>query len=195
MKKSLAATIGAALLACGTAHAASVGSGVLSTQIVNNGSTAPVAGKFAKLTVSSGVNTATLATTADINNPGIYRIAMPAAANGSTGPGTTGVVELAITGTVYATFDGTPTAGHYVQLSSTSNGAEYQAGSDDFRPCMASSVVYGVHIMRSSMPLFMVTVVGGGPVTSKWILPVDCAPWGMVAALMLVGLATCHSTR
>ncbi len=31
------------------------------------------------------------------------------------------------------------------------------------------------------MPLFVVTVVAGGPVTSKWILPVDCVPWGMVA--------------
>ncbi len=56
-------------------------------------------------------------------------------------------------------------------------------------------VVYGVQIMRSSMPLFMVTVVGNGPVTSKWILPVDWAPSGMVAPLMLAGLATCHSTR
>lgn len=30
-----------------------------------------------------------------------------------------------------------------------------------------AGVVYGVQIMRSSMPLFIVTVVGGGPVTSK----------------------------
>lgn len=45
------------------------------------------------------------------------------------------------------------------------------------------------------MPLFIVTVVGDGPVTSKWILPVDCAPSGMVAPLMLVGLEMNHSTR
>ena len=60
---------------------------------------------------------------------------------------------------------------------------------------LGCGVVYGVQIMRSSMPLFIVMVVGDGPVTSKWILPVDCAPSRMVAPLILVGLATCHSTR
>lgn len=54
---------------------------------------------------------------------------------------------------------------------------------------------YGVQIIRSCMPLFMVTVFGAGPVTSKWILPVDCAPCGIDAPLMLIGLATSHSTR
>lgn len=54
---------------------------------------------------------------------------------------------------------------------------------------------HGVQISRSSMPLFMVTVVGAGPVTSKWIFPVAVAPCGMVAPLMLTGLATIHSTR
>ncbi len=54
---------------------------------------------------------------------------------------------------------------------------------------------YGPQIMRSSIPLFIVTVVGEGPVTSKWIFPVDCAPSGIVAPLMLDGEATNHRTR
>lgn len=63
------------------------------------------------------------------------------------------------------------------------------------RPLLVLVISYGPQTIRSSIPLFIVTVVGVGPVTSKWIFPFASAPCGMVPPVTLSGLATNQSTR
>lgn len=102
--------------------AASLGSAkaqlAYTTAVANNGSTATVVNKLAIM--SSG--TFTVATTG--STTGVWGIVI-------AGAGTSGNPTVVSNGVAYCAFDGTPTAGDYVQASTSSGGECHDAGSTE----------------------------------------------------------------
>lgn len=105
------------LLILGTAYAqAPTSPGLLTSVITNDTSTGTTVNKLAKLTSSSKV---VIAATTDTD--GIIGVVL-------SGAGTTGVAQIGVNGVIRCVFDGTATAGDYVQISSSVAGDCKDAG-------------------------------------------------------------------